>query len=65
MAFDAFELQGQDEDGHFQNVYLEFMQNHGNFDDSFIEKKKAKTKKKKQTLDEFIGDSNEETLQIK
>ena len=25
MAFDAFELQEQDEDGHFQNAYLDFM----------------------------------------
>ena len=59
MAFDAFELQEQDEDGHFQNAYLDFMQNNGSFDDSFIAKKKEKTKKKKQTLDDFIdGDGN-------
>jgi hypothetical protein len=59
MAFDAYELQEQDEDGHFQNAYLDFMQNNSNFDDSFIAKKKEKIKKKKQTLDDFIdGDGN-------
>jgi len=36
------------------------MQQHGTFDDSFIEKKKAKSKKKKQTLDDFIGDGDEQ-----
>lgn len=55
MPFDAFELQDHDEDGQYQNAYLDFMQNNQNFDD-FIERKKEKRKKKKEqsTLDNFI-----------
>jgi hypothetical protein len=60
MPFDAFELQEQDEDGHFHNAYVDFMQSNNNFDDSFIQKKKVKSKKKQQTLDDFIGDSDEQ-----
>lgn len=61
MPFDAFDLQEQDEDGHYHNAYLDFMQSNNNFDDSFIQKKKAKVKKNQQTLDEFIGDGNDES----
>jgi hypothetical protein len=64
MSYDAFELQEQDEDGHFHNSYLDFMQSNQQFDD-FIERKAAKRKKKKAstTLDDFIeGDNNEQPL---
>ena len=60
MPFEAFELQEQDESGEFHNAYLEFMQNNHTFDDSFIERKKEKKKKKQVNLDEFIGDTNEQ-----
>jgi hypothetical protein len=63
MSFDQFEIQEHDEDGHFHNAYLDFMQSNQQFDD-FIERKKEKRKKKVQSnLDEFIGevdDNNEE-----
>lgn len=59
MPFEAFELQEGD-DGEYHNAYLEFMQQHGTFDDSFMERKKEKKKKKEQvSLDDFIGDNNE------
>lgn len=58
MPFDAFELQQQDEDGHFHNAYIDFMQSNNNFDNSFIEKKKVKSKKQKSNLDDFIGDND-------
>lgn len=58
MPFEAFELQLQDEDGHFHNAYVDFMQSNNNFDNSFIEKKKVKSKKQKSNLDDFIGDSD-------
>jgi DNA-directed RNA polymerase specialized sigma24 family protein len=57
MPFEAFELQDQDDDGHFNNQFLEFIQQNqtfGNVDD-FVQKK-AKKKKKESTLDEFLGD---------
>jgi hypothetical protein len=61
MSYDAFELQEQDEDGHFHNAYLDFMQSNQQFDD-FIERKAAKRKKKKETtnLDDFIEGNNDE-----
>jgi hypothetical protein len=58
MPFEAFELQLQDEDGHFHNAYIDFMQSNNNFDNSFIEKKKVKSKKQKSNLDDFIGDND-------
>jgi hypothetical protein len=59
MPFEAFELQEGD-DGDYHNAYLEFMQNNQTFDDSFIERKKAKAKKKTQVnLDDFINDGND------
>jgi hypothetical protein len=61
MPFDAFELQGHDETGEFHNAYIDFMQTHSTFDDSFITKKKEKTKKKTNSnLDDFIGESDEQ-----
>lgn len=59
LPFEAFELQDQDDDGHFMNSYVEFMQNNSNFDD-FIERKKEAKKKPKAGLEEFIDDSFEE-----
>lgn len=59
MPFEAFELQDQDDDGHFMNSYVEFMQNNGHFDD-FIERKKEAKKKAKTGLEEFIDDPIEE-----
>jgi hypothetical protein len=58
MAFDQFEIQEHDEDGHFHNAYLDFMQSNQQFDD-FLEKKKAKRKKKIETpsLDDFTGEN--------
>jgi hypothetical protein len=58
MPFDAFELQQQDEDGHFHNAYIDFMQSNNNFDNSFIEKKKVKSKKQLSILYDFIGDND-------
>ena len=56
MPFEMFELQEQDENGEFQNAYIDYMQQNNNFDD-FIERKKEKKKKKKQqTLDDFVGE---------
>ena len=59
MPFEAFEVQEGDEGRDFHNAYLDFMQNHHNFDDSFIERKKEKRKKKQPSLDDFIGDNDE------
>ena len=52
MPFDAFELQEGD-DGEYHNAYLEFMQSHQTFDDTFIERKKEKKKKTHVSLDDF------------
>ena len=56
IPFEMFDLQGHDDDGHFANSYIEFMQAHGQFDDSLDKKKEKKTKKKDDvpTLEEFI-----------
>lgn len=62
IPFEAFELQGHDEDGTFHNAYLEYMQQHSSSDlDDYFEKKKAKklAKKAQSSLDNFIGDNNE------
>lgn len=61
MPFELFELQEQDETREFHNQYMEFLQQHHNFDEvtSFEEKKKKK-KKKQVDLDDFIGDNNGE-----
>jgi hypothetical protein len=58
MSFDAFELQEGD-DGEYHNAYLEFMQQHGTFDESFVQKKKEKKKPKTVSLDQFINDGND------
>ena len=57
MPFDMFELQEHDEEGHYQNMYLEYMQTNQQFDD-FLEKKKEKRKKKDvSNLGDFIEDT--------
>jgi DNA-directed RNA polymerase specialized sigma24 family protein len=55
IPFESFELQGHDDDGHFTNSYIDFMQSNGTFDD-FIERKKDKKKKDKTALEELIDD---------
>lgn len=63
MPFEMFELQEQDESGEFHNQYVEFLQQHHNFDDvvNFEAKKAKKAKKKDQVdLNEFLeGNDNE------
>jgi hypothetical protein len=60
MPFEAFERQEGD-DAEYHNAYLDFMQNNHTLDDSFIERKKDKKKKKLTNLDDFIeGDNNEQ-----
>jgi DNA-directed RNA polymerase specialized sigma24 family protein len=55
IPFEAFEVQEHDEDGHYANSYIDFMQAHGTFDTSTMEKKKEKKKKKDtSSLEEFI-----------
>jgi hypothetical protein len=55
-----FELQEQDDTGEFKNAYLDFMQQNHTFDDTFMDRKKDKKKKKLTNLDDFIeGNSNE------
>jgi len=62
MSFESFDIQAHDEDGHYHNAFMDFMSQNSTFDDSFITTKKAKaSKKKKQTLDEFIEDDTEST----
>lgn len=58
MPFEMFELQEGDEGGDFHNAYLDFMQQNHTFDDTFIERKKAK-KKKQVNLDDFIGEDDD------
>jgi hypothetical protein len=60
MPFDSFELQDSDDDNEFRNAYLDFMQQNHTFDDTFMERKKAKRKKKQVDLDDFLGDNNGE-----
>jgi hypothetical protein len=59
MPFEAFELQDQDDGGEFHNAYLDFMQQNHTWDDTFMERKAAKKKKKQVNLDDFIGDNND------
>lgn len=58
IPFEAFELQEHDEDGHYANTFIDFMQAHGTFDTSTLDKKKEKKKKKDvPTLDDFTDDN--------
>jgi hypothetical protein len=54
----CLKLQDGDEGGDFHNAYLDFMQQNHTFDDTFIERKKAK-KKKQVNLDDFIGEDDD------
>lgn len=58
MPFDAFELQDHDDDGTFHNAYLDFLQQHSDFQDPY-EKKKAAKKAKKDNLEEFMDGVND------
>ena len=62
MPFDAFEVQEGD-DADYHNAYIDFMQNNHTFDDSFIERKKDKKKKKLTNLDDFIEGSEDGSVQ--
>lgn len=59
MPFDMFEVQEGD-DKEYQNAYLDFMQQNHTFDESFMDRKKDKKKKKLTNLDDFIGDNDEQ-----
>lgn len=59
MPFEMFELQEQDEGTGYHNAYLEFMQNNQTFDDTYMDRKKEKKKKKHVNLDDFINDGND------
>lgn len=62
MPFDAFDLQEQDEEGTYTSSYIEFMQNHGVFEDVLNEDRKraAKSKKRAATLEDLLeSDQNE------
>lgn len=58
IPFDSFELQDHDDDGHYVNSYLDFMQTNGSFDEA--PEKKEKKKKAKTSLEELL-DSDELT----
>lgn len=60
MPFEAFDLQEGDDGEEFQNAYLDFIQQNLHYDDTFMERKKEKKKKKQVNLDDFIGDEHGE-----
>lgn len=62
MPFDAFDVQEQDEDGVFASSYLDYMQNHGVFDDIVAreDKKKHHARKKNQPTLIDLMESNDE-----
>lgn len=56
MPFEAFELQGHDEDGVYNNAYADYLQMNNNIE---IPSKPSKKVKKKSTLEDFTqGDLN-------
>lgn len=59
MPFDAFEVQDHDDDGQYQNAYLDFIQTNQNFDDFIARKKEKRKKKVESTLDNFIENAEE------
>ena len=64
MPFESFDLQGQDDNGEFHNQYMEFIQQHHNFDQVMdFEEKKKKKKKKHVDLDDFIESDNNGDVQ--
>lgn len=58
MPFDAFELQEGDDVKDYNNSYMHFMQNNHTFDDTFIQRKQEKRKKKVVNLDQFIDEGD-------
>lgn len=61
ISIDTFEIQQHDEEGHFHNAYVDYINSHSSNDlDDYFEKKTAKKKSKKPTnsLDEFIESDN-------
>jgi hypothetical protein len=64
MPFESFDLQdGDDKDYH--NAYMDFIQNNSTFDDSWMERKIEKKRKKKSTsLDDFIELKEEDEFGI-
>lgn len=65
VGVDFFDIQDHDEDGIFHNAYIEFMQSaSSNFDDSYMTKKKEVKKKKTLSLDDFMGDIDEQIGKI-
>jgi hypothetical protein len=62
MPIDTFELQEQDQDGQFQNAYLDFLQTNMQDFSAFEEKHVNKKKKKKDTLEDFI-ENNDDNIQ--
>jgi len=62
MPIDTFELQEQDQDGQFQNAYLDFLQTNMQDFSAFEEKHVNKKKKKKDTLEDFI-ENNDDNVQ--
>ena len=55
MPFDAFELQDHDENGAYNNAYLDFLQNNNDFEDPYAKKKAKKlAAAKAKTLENFM-----------
>lgn len=57
IPFESFEIQDHDEDGHYANSYIEFMQTHGSFDENFLKPKDKTVKKSNQTTIEDLLDN--------
>ena len=55
MPFDAFELQDHDENGAYNNAYLDFLKNNSDFEDPYAKKKAKKlAAAKAKTLENFM-----------
>lgn len=59
MPFEAFELQDGDSGSDYNAAYLDFLQQHNAFDDSFMKLKEKKKEKKESKLDEFMKKDDE------
>jgi DNA-directed RNA polymerase specialized sigma24 family protein len=60
MPFEVFELQDGDDYSSHHNAYMDFLQQHNAFDDSFIKlKQKKKEEKKNSNLDQFMENDDE------
>lgn len=69
MPYEAFELQGHDEDGTYANAYLDFLQNNSDFEDPYAKKKakklaaaKAKTLENFMDSDDIVMDDDKDGL---